>query len=101
MLAWARLTDPDVIHRMLLLQEMDVFLLMGCAVLFAGTGVRVLRWIGARSLVTREAISWSTDRVAVRHIVGSVLFGAGWSVAGTCPGPAAAMIGEGQERPRR
>ena len=26
----------------------------------------------------------------------SVLFGAGWSVAGTCPGPVAVMIGQGR-----
>lgn len=95
-LAWARLTDPDVIRRMLLLREADVFLLMGSAVFVAGIGARVLRSIGARAIVTREAISWSTDRVGRRHVVGSVLFGAGWSVAGTCPGPVAAMIGEGR-----
>ena len=28
--------------------------------------------------------------------MGSVLFGLGWSIAGTCPGPAAAQLGAGQ-----
>ena len=95
-LAWARLTDPEVIRKMLLLREAHVFFLMGSAVLVAGVGARVLRRLGARAFVTGERIAWSTDRVAPKHVIGSVLFGAGWAVAGTCPGPVAAMIGEGR-----
>jgi uncharacterized membrane protein YedE/YeeE len=46
--------------------------------------------------LTREAIGWSTTRPETRHVVGSVIFGAGWSIAGTCPGPVATMLGRGQ-----
>jgi uncharacterized membrane protein YedE/YeeE len=94
--AWARLTDPGVIRDMLLLREADVFLLMGSAVAVAAVGVRLLRAIGARALVTGEAIAWSVERPSMRHLVGSVIFGAGWSLSGTCPGPAAAMLGQGR-----
>ena len=94
--AWARLTDPAVIQRMLLLQEADVFLLMGSAVAVAAAGSRILRAMSARALLTGEPIGWSVDPPRVRHVAGSVLFGAGWSVAGTCPGPAPAMIGRGR-----
>jgi uncharacterized protein len=95
-LAWARLTDPRVIRDMLLLREANVFLIMGSAVAVAAIGVRILRAFSARSLLTGEPISWSLERPQQRHVIGSMLFGAGWSVAGTCPGPAAAMIGEGR-----
>jgi uncharacterized protein len=96
LLSWARLTDPDVIGDMLLLREMHVFLIMGSAICTAAVGLRLLRLTNARALVTGEVIAWSGTRVERRHIVGSVLFGAGWSVARTCPGPVAAMIGEGR-----
>jgi uncharacterized membrane protein YedE/YeeE len=95
-LAWARLTDPRVIRDMLLLDEPHVFLIMGSAVAIAAIGVRVLKARGARCLVTGEPVGWSLEPPATRHVTGSMLFARGWTVAGTCPGPVAAMIGEGQ-----
>ena len=95
-LAWARLTDPRVIRDMLLLKEAHVFLIMGSAVAIAAVGVRVLKASGARCLVTGEPVSWSVEPPRARHVAGSMLFALGWTVAGTCPGPVAAMIGEGR-----
>jgi uncharacterized membrane protein YedE/YeeE len=95
-IAWAGLTDPAVIRRMLLLPDAHVFLLMGSAVVVAGVGVRLLRFARVRSFVTGEEIRWSAIPIEPRHVAGSALFGAGWSVACTCPGPVAAMIGQGQ-----
>lgn len=96
LLAWAHLTDPEVVREMLMLRDADVFLLMGTAVVVAGIGVRALRAAKVRAFVTGEAIAWAIEPPQKRHFVGSVLFGAGWSIAGTCPGPVAAMIGEGR-----
>lgn len=95
-LAWAQLTDPHVIRAMLLLNEAHAFLIMGSAVLVAAIGVRWLKASGVRTAIGREPIAWTVERPRLRHIVGSVLFGAGWSVVGTCPGPLAAMVGEGR-----
>jgi uncharacterized protein len=95
LLAWSRLSDPGVIRDMLLLEELDVFLLMGSAVAVAAVGVRMLRALKARAAITGDAIQWSVERPSMRHFVGSALFGTGWAIAGTCPGPVAAMIGQG------
>ena len=95
-LAWAQLTDPRVIRDMLLLNEAHVFLIMGSAVVIAAVGVRLLKMLGTRTIVTREPIGWTVERPRVRHVAGSMLFAVGWTVAGTCPGPVAAMIGQGQ-----
>lgn len=94
-LAWSRVSDPSIIRRMLLLKEPDVFLLMGSAVLVAGLGVRLLRAFHVRAFVTGEPIAWVSTPVQTRHVAGSALFGVGWSVACTCPGPVAVMIGQG------
>jgi len=96
LLSWARLSDPTVIRNMLLLHEAHAFLIMGSAIVVAAVGRRLLRIAGSRAFVTGEPIGWSVQRPERRHVIGSVIFGAGWSVAGTCPGPVAAMIGEGQ-----
>ena len=95
-LAWARLTDPHVIRDMLLLKEPHVFLIMGSAVAIAAIGVRVLKLSNARCIVTGEPVDWTVEQPRTRHVAGSILFGIGWTVAGTCPGPVAAMIGEGR-----
>lgn len=95
-LGWARLTDYDVIHRMLLLREFHVFMMMGAAMVTAAIAARLLRSAGARALVGGAPIAWSATQPTRNHIVGSMIFGAGWAIAGTCPGPVAAQLGRGQ-----
>ena len=95
LMSWAALSDATVIRNMLLLRDPQVFLFMGSAVFVSAAGVRALRALRVRALVTGEPISWTLDRIEPRHVIGSVMFGVGWSVAGTCPGPVAAMIGQG------
>jgi uncharacterized membrane protein YedE/YeeE len=95
-LGWARLTDYDVIHQMLLLRQIDVFLIMGTAIVTAGIGARMLKTRGVKSVLDGAPVSWTTVRPAREHLVGSVMFGIGWAVACTCPGPVAAQLGRGQ-----
>jgi uncharacterized membrane protein YedE/YeeE len=95
-LAWARLSDPVTIRAALLLQSPYVFLVMGSAVVIAAVGLRGLRFAGARALLTGERIDWSVDLPQMHHVTGSALFAVGWTLAATCPGPLAAMLGEGK-----
>lgn len=96
LVSWARVSDPAVIRNMLLLREPHVFMIMASAIVVAAVGLRLLRLAGVHAVVTGEPIAWSLQRPERRHVIGSVMFGAGWSVAGTCPAPVAAMIGEGK-----
>jgi uncharacterized membrane protein YedE/YeeE len=95
-IVWAHLTDPAVIRSMLLLREPDVFLVMGSAMMVAAVGAYALRAAGARAFVGGEPISWTRTRPTRDHVIGSVIFGTGWSLACTCPGPIAAQLGSGQ-----
>lgn len=95
-LGWSRLTDYDVIHEMLLLHQFDVFMMMGAAIATAAVTARLLRSSGARSLIGHEPITWSVTKPTRNHLVGGIIFGAGWAVSGTCPGPVAAQLGRGQ-----
>lgn len=95
-LAWARLTDYDVIHRMLRLEEYDVFLLMGSTMVIGMLGLRLLRAFGARTFATGERVAWTVSKPTRAVVFGSIVFGIGWSIAGTCPGPAVVQIGRGQ-----
>jgi uncharacterized membrane protein YedE/YeeE len=94
-LAWGRLSDPDVIRRMLLLQEAYLYLMLGSAVAVGFVGVRVLRRLRLRALVTGEPIGWKQARAERRHVAGAVVFGLGWGIANSCPGPIAAQLATG------
>jgi uncharacterized membrane protein YedE/YeeE len=96
LLGWAQLSDPSVIHRMLRLQEPDVFLIMGSAVATAAIGLRLLRALGAKTLLGQAPVAWNVSRIERKHLVGSAIFGLGWSIACTCPGPLAVQLGRGQ-----
>lgn len=93
-LAGARLHEYDVIHRMLLLQEADVFLLMASAIAVAAPSLYLLQRRGWR---TPFAGHLQLARPPLRRdtVLGSVVFGTGWAIAGTCPGPAIAMVATG------
>jgi len=93
-LAWARLTDPDVFHRMFALRSAMVYLLMGSAVAVAVVGSLLLR--RHRAPLTAEVIDWQPARPTRSHIGGSVAFGLGWALSNSCPGPTAAQLGAGR-----
>lgn len=94
-LSWSGMTDPDLIRRMLLLEDAYFFLVMGSSMAVAFAGVRILRARRARALLTGDVVSWKNSRPARRHVTGSVLFGAGWATSLSCPGPIAAQLGQG------
>lgn len=55
-------------------------------------------------LIERRGSSWDGQRLALpsrtgidaRLVLGGLLFGAGWGLAGYCPGPALVALGEGR-----
>jgi uncharacterized protein len=90
----ANLHEYDTIHAMLRLQEPDVFLLMACAI---GVSAPLLWWLEGRQTRTLFGgpLALARSRPRREHVIGGMLFGTGWSVAGTCPAPALAMIASG------
>ncbi len=92
--AAAGLNQYDVIHRMLLLENVAPFLIMGSAM---GTALPLLwllerrRWrtpLGG-DLVLRR---WPVEP---KHVWGAAIFGTGWAITGACPGTAATTLGAG------
>jgi hypothetical protein len=94
-LAWSGMADPDVIRRGLLLEEFYLYGLFASALATAAVGLRLLRQLRVRALLTGEPIGWTPLRPARPHVAGSVLFGLGWGVSAACPGPIAAQLGGG------
>ena len=84
----------DIVHRTLLLEYLDPFFVMGSAVVTAGSILWLLERRGWRtplggSLTLRR---WPVER---KHVLGGLVFGTGWAVAGACPGTVSAMVAAG------
>lgn len=90
----ARLNEFDTIHRMLLLQELDVYFLMASAIGTAAPLLWLLRRSGWRTPLAGP-LKVEQQPVTKDSVAGAVLFGAGWAVTGACPGPALVMTAGG------
>jgi uncharacterized membrane protein YedE/YeeE len=93
LISWAGLSNPDAIRRMLLFEDWYLYPMFVTAVGTGFVGLRLLR--GRRSLIARDLVAWTTTPPQRRHVVGSLIFGAGWAIADACPGPVAAQLGFG------
>jgi uncharacterized protein len=94
-LAWTGLSDPDLIRRGLLFESPYLWELFFGGVAFAFVVTHLLRRLGSRALVSGERIRWETARPERRHILGGLIFGLGWAVADSCPGPIASQLAQG------
>jgi uncharacterized membrane protein YedE/YeeE len=94
LIAAAGFSEYDTIHNMLLLREAHAYLLMGAAV---ATAMPLLWLLERRRWQTLLAGPLKIARYSVQRkdILGSIIFGLGWSIAGTCPIPALAMFASG------
>jgi uncharacterized membrane protein YedE/YeeE len=95
LISWGQFTDPDRIREMLLLEDLYLYEMMFSAMIVGFLGLRLLRRFHARALVTGDPIDWKTERPQANHIVGGVIFGLGWAITDSCPGPVAAQLAQG------
>src|SRR5436190_13145227 len=87
-LCWSGMSSPEVIQGALLFKQSYLYFFMFSAVAVATIGTRLLAKRGAAEPPVREL----PQR---RHIVGALVFGAGWGVACACPGPILTQLGQG------
>jgi uncharacterized protein len=92
-ISWGQFTDPDRIRDMLLLEDAYLYLMIAVAVAVGFVGTRLAR--GRQALVTRTPVSWTTARPQRRHFTGAAIFGVGWAVTDSCPGPIVGQLASG------
>ena len=85
--------DYDFIQGMFLLENFQLYGIIGSAVVFTAPGLWLIKRQRAASGVQTAR---SPRPVRRNHIVGGLLFGVGWSMAGMCPGPIFVNLGEGK-----
>jgi uncharacterized membrane protein YedE/YeeE len=71
---------------------------MGGALAVFGTAYLLSRRAGARPLLDARFYVPGAQGITWQLVVGSLLFGVGWGLAGFCPGPALVSAGFGDTR---
>ena len=86
--------DYDFIQGMFLFTRLQLYGIIGVGVLVAAPGL----WLLKRRGTTLGGQPLTIDRKPFNRgtVVGSLLFGIGWSLTGMCPGPIFVNIGEGK-----
>jgi uncharacterized protein len=86
--------DYNYIQGMLLFERFQLYGIMGTAVVVTAPGLWALKRFGRT--VNGRPITIELKPLTRGNIVGGLLFGVGWSMAGMCPGPIFVNIGEGK-----
>jgi uncharacterized membrane protein YedE/YeeE len=95
------LTESEIIswyryQEMFRFQSPRMYLIMGSAVATAAISIALIKRLGLKT-VTGEPITIPPKELGkgIRYVVGGILFGIGWALAGACPGPLFALVGNG------
>jgi hypothetical protein len=86
--------DYNFIQAMFLFSSFQLYGIIGTAVALTLPGLLLLKKYGRT--ITGKPITIDLKPFTRGNVVGGVLFGVGWSIAGMCPGPIVVNIGEGK-----
>lgn len=88
--SWYRIQEMFRFH------AFHMYGILGSGFLTAAISLRVIALLRVRSL-NGEEISLPAKEMGRghRYVIGGVLFGVGWALTGTCPGPLFALVGSG------
>jgi uncharacterized membrane protein YedE/YeeE len=83
------------IRKMFFFKEPDLYLIIGSAVVVGALSIFLLKRLHARDI---EGIKIEIPKkpYTLGLFIGGILFGIGWFVTGTCPGPIFTQIGSGE-----
>jgi uncharacterized membrane protein YedE/YeeE len=86
--------DYNYIQRMFLFEDIQLYGIIGTAVAVTAPGLWAIRRYGRTAFGAPIRVEMKPFHRG--NIAGGLLFGAGWSMAGMCPGPILVNIGEGK-----
>jgi len=95
-LSRAGATTFDYYAKLFLFEDLQLMWVIATAAAVGVAGVALMKRLGLKAVATNKPIVFKGKPWKKGLIVGSLLFGAGWGLAGACPGTVLAMLGEGK-----
>ena len=94
-LSKARATDYDTIVNMFLCRDFQLYGVILTAIAVVMLGLTLMR---KKNIPTKSGVSFDDQPLEwdPNRLIGAFIFGAGWALAGTCPGTSLTQIGEGK-----
>lgn len=86
--------DYNYIQMMFLFESVQLYGIIGSAVALTSAGLWAIKRGGRTA--TGQPIVIPVKPLHRGNVIGGLLFGVGWSMAGMCPGPILVNIGEGK-----
>lgn len=83
------------IQEMFRFQSFHMYGIIGSAVVLGAIIVFLIKKTKMRSIEGEEISIAPKDMSYARYIIGGSLFGMGWAMTGSCPGPLYALVGYG------
>ncbi len=83
------------IYEMFNFQSIHMFGLMGSALVVGIAIVQYIKRKKVKDITGNPIIISDKDKSIPRYLIGGVLFGLGWALAGACPGPMFVLTGAG------
>ena len=83
------------IYEMFQFQSFHMYGIMGSAVLLGALGIQVIKKNNLKSFFGEPIKFTPKEKGFANYLVGGLIFGLGWALAGACPGPIYTLIGAG------
>jgi uncharacterized membrane protein YedE/YeeE len=83
------------IYEMFHFQSFHMFGIIGTAVAVGVTGVQIIKRNNIKDITGQPIVIPDKEKLFTSYLVGGLIFGLGWGLVGTCPGPIFILIGAG------
>lgn len=83
------------IYEMFHFGSFHMYGIIGSALVIGVIGVQIIKRRGIKPLDGSTMSLHDKERSITRYLVGGIIFGLGWALAGACPGPMYVLIGAG------
>ncbi|AWI26725.1 DUF6691 family protein [Flavobacterium pallidum] len=83
------------IYEMFQFQSFHMYGIIGVAVATGLIGVQWIKRKNAKDIKGEPIVIQDKEKGSARYWIGGVLFGLGWALVGSCPGPIFILIGAG------
>ena len=83
------------IYEMFQFGSFHMYGIIGSALVLGITGIQVIKRKNIKPLNGSEMSLKPKNKSIIRYLVGGIIFGLGWALAGACPGPMYVLAGAG------